>query len=150
MYIDIISKLFNIYYYKFGNRSIEWDFQIPKFYKKEQFKLNIDLVKDNICRKILESSDKNQYVFKVILNSFYKDLKRPIGSIDESMLVLFNQTVKEISKYIDNILNVIDISKTNLITNIKNNQKGDIRNQYFVSLKDFNTETQKNDLDNKK
>jgi hypothetical protein len=47
-----------------------------------------------------------QYIYKIILGSFKKYRKKPIGIMKESTVELLNTMVKNISDYIDNSLSI--------------------------------------------
>jgi hypothetical protein len=48
-------------------------------------------------------SDKIEYIFKVVLGSFIKKRKKPIGIFTENTVVLFNKFVDEIDNHISSI-----------------------------------------------
>jgi hypothetical protein len=50
---------------------------------------------------------KLEYIFKVILGSFSKKKKKPIGVFTENTVKLFNGFVDDISNYIEKYLNKI-------------------------------------------
>ena len=109
LYIDFMSKSFAQYFYKSNNKSTDWDFDLPVFYTKDKFRLNATLVKDDVTRSIVNQNPKYEYVFKVVLNSYNRPLRKPIGIMDETMIETFNMTMMKIYAYLDKLLNVIDI-----------------------------------------
>jgi hypothetical protein len=104
LYIEIISKLFNLYVESCGDDLINFEFTIPNFYDKEKFKINRDLILDKKTLEYIESNPKLEYIFKILLSSFNKKRKKPIGLFTDATVVIFNNFVDKIFTYIDNYL----------------------------------------------
>jgi hypothetical protein len=104
-YIYLISKLFNVYVSEVKQDLIEFDFVVPEFFDKEKFKINTELIPNKLTKDYIKESDKLEYIFKVILGSFNKKRKKPIGVFTENTVILFNNFVSDISNYIDKYLN---------------------------------------------
>lgn len=118
LYIDLICKLFNEYINNVGDDILDFDFVIPKFFDKEKFKINRDFIKNKTTIQIIDSHPKIEYVFKILLGSFSKRRKKPIGVFTEKTTELFNTFVKNISNYIDecqNKSNEIELAKQGLV-----------------------------------
>jgi hypothetical protein len=107
VYIYLISKLFNIYISEVKDDILEFDFVVPHFFDKQKFKINTELIKNKLTREYISDSSKLEYIFKVILGSFNKKRKKPIGVFTENTVELFNGFVDDISNYIDTYLNKI-------------------------------------------
>lgn len=107
IYINYICSLFNIYMKETGEDIKEFDISIPKFFDKDKFKINKELITNKLTSQYLEEDDKIEYVFKVILGSFRSKRKKTIGIFNEKTLELFNDLVGEIDEVIDNHLNKI-------------------------------------------
>jgi|AntRauTorcE11897_2_1112592.scaffolds.fasta_scaffold14274_2 hypothetical protein len=107
IYINFISSLFNIYMKETQEDIKEFDISIPKFFDKDKFKINKELITNKLTTQYIEEDDKIEYVFKVILGSFRNKRKKPIGIFNEKTLELFNTLVEDISELIDNYLNKI-------------------------------------------
>ena len=105
VYIYLISKLFNVYVSEVKQDLIDFDFVVPEFFDKEKFKINTELIPNKLTKDYIKESDKLEYIFKVILGSFNKKRKKPIGVFTENTVVLFNNFVGDISNYIDKYLN---------------------------------------------
>ena len=105
MYIYLISKLFNIYVSEVKQDLLDFDFVVPEFFDKEKFKINTKLIGNKLTREYIEESDKLEYIFKVILGSFNKKRKKPIGIFTENTVKLFNKLVDDIDDYINQYLN---------------------------------------------
>lgn len=107
MYIYLMSKLFNFYVGELKQDLLDFDFIVPEFFDKEKFKINTELIDNKLTKEYINESPKLEYIFKVILGSFNKKRKKPIGIFTENTVKLFNLFVDEISQYIDNNLNKI-------------------------------------------
>ena len=105
LYIYLICKLFNIYVSDVREDLENFEFVIPEFFDKDKFKINRELITNKLTREVIEESTKMEYIFKVILGSFNKKRKKPIGVFTESTVVLFNNFVEQINIMLDNHLN---------------------------------------------
>jgi hypothetical protein len=91
---DVFSKFLSEYAYKYRGA----DFEEPEYLKKEEFRLNIDLIKDRRVLKFLEQDESFESLFKLIINSFRKIKKRAGGIITQGIIDQFNSLVKDIEK----------------------------------------------------
>lgn len=117
-YIYLISKLYNMYISDVKDDIINFEFAIPEFFNKEKFKINKELIRNKLTREIIEESEKLEYVFKVVLGSFNKKKKKPIGIFSQTTVDMFNKFVDKIDHLIDNHLGKIrevEISKAGLV-----------------------------------
>lgn len=118
MYIYLMCKLFNIYISDVREDIENFDFVVPEFFNKEKFKINFELINNKLTKDIIKDSDKMQYIFKVILGSFNKRRKKPIGVFTDNTVIIFNKFVDDISVLLDNSLNKmreIQINNQNLL-----------------------------------
>ena len=107
IYIQLICKIYNFYLDEVKDDLLNFDFIIPDFFDKEKFKINKELIPNKLTKEYLEQDSKLEYIFKIILGSFNKKRKKPIGVFTENTVKLFNLFVSDIDKYIDNHLNKI-------------------------------------------
>jgi hypothetical protein len=117
-YLYLLSKLFNIYIQEVKEDLLNFEFVIPQFFDKDKFKINKELIPNKLTNEIISESDKLEYIFKVILGSFNKKRKKPIGIFTDNTVVLFNAFVDKISQIIDKHLNKIrevDITRGGLL-----------------------------------
>jgi len=106
LYIELISKLFNKYMSNIKKDILKWDFHIPEFFKEDKFKINIELLKNKETIELIKSNPKIEYVFKIILGSYFKERRKPIGLFTKQTVNTFNETINNINKYIDKSLNI--------------------------------------------
>jgi hypothetical protein len=100
-YIYLISKLYNVYLSEVKEDLINFDFVVPDFFDKEKFKINTELITNKLTRDYINENPKLEYIFKVILGSFNKKKKKPIGVFTENTVILFNKFVDKIENHID-------------------------------------------------
>ncbi len=103
-YISLICRLFNMYMSEAKFDILDFKFTIPDFFDKEKFKINIELITNKVTKDFLMEDSKLEYFFKVILGSFNRRRKKPIGVFNDSTLTLFNSFVERISKTINQSL----------------------------------------------
>lgn len=106
IYINLISLLFNEYISNMKEDIASWEFFVPNFIKDDKFKINTDLIRNKDTQQLIKSSEKIEYIYKVILGSFKKYKKKPIGIMKESTIEFFNKKVDDISQYIEKLLNI--------------------------------------------
>jgi hypothetical protein len=104
MYIFLMSIIFNIYMNEVKEDIENFDFVVPNFFDKDKFKINTELIKNKMTKEYISEHPKFEYIFKVILGSFSKKKKKPIGIFSENTVTLFNKFVDEIRQYIDRYL----------------------------------------------
>ena len=104
LYVYLICKLFNMYATEVKEDLINFDFTVPQFFDKEKFKINVELIPNKLTREFIEENSKLEYIFKVILGSFNKKKKKPIGIFTENTVIIFNKFVDDIQTYLDNTL----------------------------------------------
>ena len=107
IYIYLISKLFNVYISEVKQDLLDFDFTVPEFFDKEKFKINTELISNKLTKEYIKESDKLEYIFKVILGSFSKKRKKPIGVFTDNTVILFNVFVTDVSNYIEKYMNKI-------------------------------------------
>ena len=107
IYIYLISKLFNVYISEVKQDLLDFDFTVPEFFDKEKFKINTELISNKLTKDYIKESDKLEYIFKVILGSFSKKRKKPIGVFTDNTVILFNVFVTDVSNYIEKYMNKI-------------------------------------------
>lgn len=106
IYIDIICQLFNEYIENIKKNIDDWEINIPQFFKDEKFKINIDLLNNKKTIENIKINKKIEYIFKVILGTFNKRRKKPIGVFNEQTVELFNSFVDKLNNHVDKLLNI--------------------------------------------
>lgn len=125
-YLYLISKLYNIYVSEVKDDLLNFDFVVPEFFDKEKFKINRELISNKLTKDLISESPKLEYIFKIILGSFNKKRKKPIGIFTDSTVNLFNS-------YVDNISNIID-SSLNKMREIEMKKSGLLDFQDFFNI----------------
>jgi hypothetical protein len=107
IYIYLVSKMYNLYVSEVKDDLLNFEFIVPEFFDKDKFKINTELIENKQTKEYIEEDQKLEYIFKVILGSFNKKKKKPIGIFTENTVILFNRFVDDINKYIEIYLNKI-------------------------------------------
>ena len=118
LYINLICKLFNVYLAEVKDDLTNFDFIVPEFFDKEKFRINKELIPNKLTKELIEEDKKFEYIFKVILGSFNKERKKPLGIFTDATLRIFNDFVKKIQKKIDLFYNKkseVDLMKSGLV-----------------------------------
>jgi hypothetical protein len=104
IYTYLICRLFNIYITEVGEDILNWDIVIPEFFNKDKFRINKEVILNKITKEHL-LNPKFEYIFKCIYFSMKNKIKEPFGVISDSMLVVINKFIDDISSSIDKYLN---------------------------------------------
>lgn len=100
-YVSFISDVFVRFIDQHGSKYKGTDFEEPSYLKKDEFRLNRDMIDDERVNSLLDEDDAYEPLFKLILNSFRKIRKRPSGIISGDIIDQFNMVVRDINKYIE-------------------------------------------------
>lgn len=111
IYINLICSMFNMYITKNKQDIINFDIAVPEFFDKDKFKINMELISNNLTQEFLDEDDKFEYIFKCILGSFSKKRKKPIGIFTNRTVDLFNKNVMDIMDVIKEHLNYLSDKK---------------------------------------
>ena len=123
LYIELISAIFNEYVDNIKKELKDWNLSIPEFFVEDKFKINTFLLKNKKTIELIKSDNKIEYLFKLILSSFNKHKKKPVGIFNEKTVDLFNKEVDKISNFLDEILKV--------------NREYLLRNNDLLNFKDY-------------
>lgn len=123
LYIEMISSIFNEYVDNIKKELKDWNLSIPEFFTEDKFRINTFLLKNQKTIELIKSDDKIEYIFKLILSSFNKHKKKPIGIFNETTVDLFNSEVDRLSNYLDEVLKV--------------NREYLLRNNDLLNFKDY-------------
>jgi len=98
VYINLISELFNQYILKYEKNIIDFDFVVPNFFNSDKFKINQNLIKNETTIDYINTNNKLEYVFKIILSTFQKQVhKKTIGIINNIALEQLNTLSRKIN-----------------------------------------------------
>lgn len=123
LYIELISNVFNEYIENIKKELNDWNLSIPEFFTDDKFRINTFLLKNPKTIDLIKSSDKIEYLFKLILSSFNKKKTKPIGIFNDSTITFFNAQIDTISNYLDDVLKV--------------NREFLLRNNDLLNFKDY-------------
>lgn len=96
IYINLMSKLYNVYLQKYKKDIIDFKFSTPAFFNSDKFKINTNFVSNETTKNYINSNNKLEYLFKIVLSTFQKIQKKEIGIIKEDTLKHLNNVIKKI------------------------------------------------------
>jgi len=102
-YLELMSNLFNDYIAKRGVDLQKIDIEKAEFAKGPEFNLNLDLIKNQRTREILQKSESLQNLYKIMVGSLRKK-RNPerVGSVmTKSVVEDFNKMVNKITDAIN-------------------------------------------------
>lgn len=105
IYIYLMCKLYNMYVSEVKEDLLNFDFVVPEFFDKDKFRINTELIDNKLTKEYIEESKKLEYILKVLLGSFSKKKKKPLGVFTDNTLNIFNRFVDFIGSRIDGFLN---------------------------------------------
>jgi hypothetical protein len=105
LYINFISKLFNLWIEKNEQGIIDFKFSVPTFFNSNKFKINQDLIHNQTTLDWINKNPKFEYCFKIILSSFQKERKKTIGVINNQALLHLNTQIRKVQLRIEELLN---------------------------------------------
>jgi len=105
IYINLISKLFNMYCNKYEQNIIDFSFTVPEFFNSDKFRVNQGLIKNQTTIELLNKHSKLEYLFKILLSNFQREQKKQIGIINEIALEHLNNLIRKIQIKIEEQLN---------------------------------------------
>jgi hypothetical protein len=152
-YISFVSDVFSKFLDDYGYKYKGADFQEPDYLKKDEFRLNKELIRDRRVLSYLEQDDSYESLFKLILNSFRKIKKRAGGIITAGIINQFNMLVSDIQKEVDrkqtpkiqesqSVPSFFDFRKSNMSTKkvdyvTSESENDDHKDDHFFSYNDF-------------
>jgi len=105
VYINLISKLYNMYIQKYEKNILDFIFVVPPFFNNEKFRINQQLIKNQTTIDLINKHSKLEYVFKILLSSFQREHKKSIGIINEIALKHLNDLVRNIQLKVEDQFN---------------------------------------------
>ena len=120
-YISFISDVFAKFLDDNKEKYKGTDFEEPSYLKKEDFRLNKNLITDRKVLKYVEEDESFESLFKLILNSFRKIKTRATGIVTSGMVEQLNLLIQDIKDYIKK-------------------EKSPVNESEFVSFSDFKKE----------
>lgn len=121
-YVSFMSDVFANFLEENGDKYRGADFEEPEYLKREEFRLNKDLIDDRRVLKYVNEDDSFESLFKLMLNSFRKIKTRAGGIINKGMMEQLNILIRDIKDY------------------IQKPRKGKLNESGFMSFLDFKKE----------
>lgn len=115
-YIDLVCKLYNGFIEKYGNKYIGVDFELPKFMRKDAFRVGFDYIPNKKTSEYVRSHDSWQNVFKIIIAALRKKKKESNRLFTPYVLNRFNITVNEIKDICNTVSVEEDDNEIGLLT----------------------------------
>lgn len=100
-YVSFMSDVFVKFLEENGDKYKGADFEEPEYLKREEFRLNKDLIDDRRVLKYVNEDDSFESLFKLMLNSFRKIKSRAGGIITKGMMEQMNLLIRDIKDYIE-------------------------------------------------
>ena len=100
-YVSFMSDVFVKFLEENEDKYRGADFEEPDYLKREEFRLNKDLVDDRRVLKYVNEDDSFESLFKLMLNSFRKIKSRAGGIITKGMMEQMNLLIRDIKDYIE-------------------------------------------------
>lgn len=105
IYINMMCSLYNLYMKHYEEELNELEFVIPNFFNGDKFKINQSLIKDETTLNYINNSVKNEYLLKIILNTFRHRQKKTIGIFTEITLKYLNDMIRTLHVRIEEQFN---------------------------------------------
>jgi hypothetical protein len=99
-YISFMSDVFVKFLDRYSKKYAGTDFEEPEYLKRDDFRLNMDMVRDSRVLKLVKQDESFESLFKLMLNSFRKIKTRAGGIITVGMMDQLNSLIKDIKEYI--------------------------------------------------
>ena len=100
-YVSFMSDVFSKFLEENEDKYRGADFEEPDYLKREEFRLNKDLIDDRRVLKYVNEDDSFESLFKLMLNSFRKIKSRAGGIITKGMMEQMNLLIRDIKDYIE-------------------------------------------------
>ena len=120
-YISFISDVFAKFLDENKEKYKGTDFEEPSYLKKDEFRLNKNLISDRKVLKYVEEDESFESLYKLILNSFRKIKTRSSGIVTSGMIEQLNLLIQDIKYYIKK-------------------EKSKVNESDFISFSDFKKE----------
>ena len=120
-YISFISDVFAKFLDENKEKYKGTDFEEPSYLKKDEFRLNKNLISDRKVLKYVEEDESFESLYKLILNSFRKIKTRSSGIVTSGMIEQLNLLIQDIKDYIKK-------------------EKSKVNESEFISFSDFKKE----------
>jgi hypothetical protein len=97
LYIELCCKLYNMYMQNNADRLLHFGFVVPRFFSKDKFRINKDMINNPVTLDWIEKNPKFEYVFKILLISLQKEKKKTFGLFTPRTIEVFNLLITAIN-----------------------------------------------------
>lgn len=105
IYVNLMCELYNKYMSLHSNDINELDFIIPDFFNEDKFKINQLLISNELTLDYINRENKNEYLLKIILNTFKNKQNKKIGIFTDLTLKYLNDIIRKIHIKIEELFN---------------------------------------------
>ncbi len=99
-YINFVCAVFNDFVAESDGRYEGVDFAEPSYLKKPEFDVNYELIPDPKTLELVQGSETNKRLFKIMLASFRKKRRKENTVMTKGVIVQFNAMVEKINDHL--------------------------------------------------
>ena len=100
-YISFVFDVFLKFVDLHGDKYKGVDFNEPEYFKREEFKINKELILDQDIREKIEEDESYETLLQILLSAFRKLKKKAHGFFTEGVVEQFNLLIRDIADYIN-------------------------------------------------
>lgn len=105
IYVNLICELYNKYMFLYSDNIKQLEFNIPDFFNDDKFKINQLLISDKTTIDFINVDNKNEYLLKIILNTFRNKQTKKIGIFTDLTLKYLNDIIRKLHIKIEELFN---------------------------------------------
>lgn len=103
-YVDLVSKIFVRFINSTGDEYANIEIVEPDYLKRPEFALNIEMIRSNDAKFMMEEKPWTRRLFKIMLAAFRKVKRRGKGLMTSDVVFQFNKVVATIQNKCNNVL----------------------------------------------
>lgn len=125
-YLELVFKIYNDYIRRNGYKFEGINLESPEFSNLPEFDLNTDLIFNDKTRELINQSDINKKIFKIIVSTFIKSRYKITGTVTDTLI----QSIKNIKERIQGRITAMDD-----LENMKAESTGLLTFEEYLNLK---------------